>query len=774
MVGYSLFQTSTLGMRSNTHALNTIGSNIANVNTGGFKRTDTRFETVLSQTLDKNMSDLGGVRPKDYYTMSQQGNITSSTRDLDLAIVGTGFFQLSNSLTDFNDENLFYTRDGSFQIVTTEDTDVLLDANGNSEVDASGAPIEVNHGYLADKNGYFLLGWVPETDGTFLETGTPAPMRIDSYAFATNFQETTLASLNLNLPSTAQITTDHAATVLAALSGSQSDDLETYTIDVVDSNGAKRAATLNFTKSATNQWEVSATTSRASTPQIDTLILQGTVEAGDTYSVTVNNSTVSYTTTGLEADMAAVRTALITAINADAVVGNRVTATAGVASGEINLTENVGTTTAQIDTITIAGSVEAGDQYTVSVDGITVTYTVTGAEANLGEIRDGLLAAISANTAASAVATAAAGTGAGEITLTAVTSGTAFTSTATANVTGATVDNSGSRTTTLENDDGTSLTTTATAANAGAVAQVDTVTLAGTVEAGDQYTATINGTTVTYTVTGGEVDIDAVRDALVTAINADSGVNAIAVAAAGAGTGEFTLTAIAAGNTLTTSVAAPTTGATVDNTATLVNTTAAVAVVNDNNVVAASNTNYQTTATQTLDFTALGELVGPAPVTRAFALAFDDGATVNVDIDMSNFTQYGNTFLPTNYESNGQAIATLGRVTFDSSGVVLGNFDDGTQRAIYKLPLTNFTNPNGLDMLNGMVFQTSADSGAPETFAADTSGLAAFTPYSLEKSNVDITDEFAKMIMVQNAYNSNATVFKTVDEMTMVARDLKA
>ncbi len=42
-MGYSLFQTPTLGMLSQAHALNTLGTNITNINTGGFKRTDTRF-----------------------------------------------------------------------------------------------------------------------------------------------------------------------------------------------------------------------------------------------------------------------------------------------------------------------------------------------------------------------------------------------------------------------------------------------------------------------------------------------------------------------------------------------------------------------------------------------------------------------------------------------------------------------------------------------------------------------------------------------------------
>lgn len=872
MVGYNLFQTSTLAMRSNAHALNTIGSNIANVSTGGFKRTDTKFETVLSQTVGVNQSDLGGVKPKDYQTITQQGVITPSTRDLDLAISGKGFYQLSNSLTSTNQENLFYSRDGSFRIGKSENT--------VSAVGEGGDTITVNEGYLVDKNGYYLLGWAPDADGTFSNTGAPAPMRIDTYAFATNFQETTIANLNLNLPSSAEIISDHAATVLAANAGTLNENMQTYTITVVDSNGTKRDATINFTKSANNQWEVSATTSRAATPQVDTLILQGTVEAGDTYSITVNNTTVSYTTTGAEADIAEIRTAVIAAINANAVVGNRVTATAGVASGEITLTENPGTTTAQVDTLTLAGTVEVGDVYQVNIDNISVSYTVASTDATLSDVRNGLLNAITANTGASALVTATASAAAGEITLTAVTSGTPFTSTGTStnralgtadnataivattpqintvtlagtvevgdvyqvtiggipvtytvgetdatlsdvrnglltaitdnvgasalvtatagaaageialtstallspvttasatNVPLGTADNTLAATTTVGNDDGGSITTTALTVGAGAVAQVDTITLAGAVETGDIYSVTVNGTQISYTAAIGNTLSD-VRNQLIANINGDATAGAIVAASAGAGgPGEIVLTASASGNTIATSATATNVLAGVDdNTATLVNTTAAVAVTDDDAIVAATNTNFQTSATQALNFTELGQVDGAAPVTLNFDFAFDDDATATVGLDVSDFTQYGDSFLPFSYNHNGQAVANLGRVTFDQVGHVLGNFDDGTQRTIYKLPLTTFTNPNGLDVLNGQVFQQSATSGDAISFAADASGLASFTPYALEISNVDIADEFTKMIMVQNAYNSNATVFKTVDEMVMVARDLKA
>jgi flagellar hook protein FlgE len=42
-----------------------------------------------------------------------------------------------------------------------------------------------------------------------------------------------------------------------------------------------------------------------------------------------------------------------------------------------------------------------------------------------------------------------------------------------------------------------------------------------------------------------------------------------------------------------------------------------------------------------------------------------------------------------------------------------------------------------------------------------------------EQSNVDLADQFTKMIVTQLAYSSSATVLRTADEMTQQAGDLK-
>jgi len=218
-------------MRSQAHALNTIGINVANVNTGGYKSTETRFETVLSKTIDQQTSDIGGVKPKNYQIIDKQGIIQSTSRDLDLSIVGDGFFQVSPSLTSTTE--IFYTRDGSFQIGTTDETSSVTADDGNT--------ITINNGYLTDKNGYYVLGWAPETDGTFSSTATLAPMRIDAFAFVDQSTATSSSDLRLNLPSTTEV----------------GDDALRYAIDAVDSGGNKRTVNLNFHAGVTeNSWTV--------------------------------------------------------------------------------------------------------------------------------------------------------------------------------------------------------------------------------------------------------------------------------------------------------------------------------------------------------------------------------------------------------------------------------------------------------------------------------------------------------------------------------------
>jgi len=102
-----------------------ISNNIANMNTTGFKRQRAEFQDLLYQNLERvgaNSSDAGtivpsgiqvgvGVKTGAVYRISQQGDLTITENDYDLAIEGRGFFRIQ--MPSGEDA---YTRAGSFQV----------------------------------------------------------------------------------------------------------------------------------------------------------------------------------------------------------------------------------------------------------------------------------------------------------------------------------------------------------------------------------------------------------------------------------------------------------------------------------------------------------------------------------------------------------------------------------------------------------------------------------------------------------------------------------
>ena len=381
MAIYGAYSSSMLGMMSQAKTLHNIGVNVANVNTGGFKRTDTQFSTVLSRSM-QNVSDNGGVRPNDKYTVDQQGIIVSSANSTDVAISGKGFFMM-NTAQD-GSGGVLYGRDGSFEIQT---------ANDISVTGIGGQTVTTKDGYLADKNGYFIQGWAYQ-NGAVTTSSTPESLRVDQYAFIDQFEPTTTADIGLNLPA-----------------GDAVGSINPFDLSIFDSLGAQQSVKLNFTKTGTLAWDVSTTTSRTPVAQVDTITLGGTAgEAGDIYTANVNGNSVIYTTTGAETSIDDIRDGLMAMIAGDSQIAANATAAAG-ATGEILITAvtagNPLTTTAtatqgpvvnvaQADTVTLAGGVGLGDIYSVTINGITLSATAGGA-VPLATLRDDLLGQINAH-----------------------------------------------------------------------------------------------------------------------------------------------------------------------------------------------------------------------------------------------------------------------------------------------------------------------------------------------------------------------------------------
>lgn len=144
MVGFS-------GIRSNSVAVDTVGDNLANLNTTAFKGQRTLFETLLYQTISEGEApsgESGGTLPRQIGVGSgiasiqrnfAQGGFDSTGMTSDLAVDGAGLFILEAGTGE-----LVYTRDGSFRLDATQ---TLVSANG--------APVQV---FAADANGDINTG----------------------------------------------------------------------------------------------------------------------------------------------------------------------------------------------------------------------------------------------------------------------------------------------------------------------------------------------------------------------------------------------------------------------------------------------------------------------------------------------------------------------------------------------------------------------------------------------------------------------------------------
>ncbi len=231
--------TGVTGLQAHQRRIDVIASNIANVNTTGYRSSRALFQDLFSQTISgpraavgsfggSNPSQVGlGVRLGSVDVNYSQAALLTTGVASDLAIQGSGFFILSDGTSNF------YTRDGSFD----------LNANGQLRDPATGLLVQ---GFQASSTG------VINPNGPITSIQIPV-------GGAAIVRATTTATLIGNLNS-------DAAT----------GDTVNRTVRVFDSLGTPRDIDLVFTKSATtNEWDWVASSSDA---DINTVTGAGTIE----------------------------------------------------------------------------------------------------------------------------------------------------------------------------------------------------------------------------------------------------------------------------------------------------------------------------------------------------------------------------------------------------------------------------------------------------------------------------------------------------------------
>ena len=221
------------GLEANSVALNTIGNDLANLNTTGYKNENANFADLYYENIGTTGANspvqVGfGTRVSSISTDFSQGNISTTTSATDMAINGTGFFVVQSG------QQQLLTRTGNFNLDST--------------------------GKLVTSNGQTVMGY--PADGANANTNSS----LVGLTVPVGSTETPRATSNFSITGGL----DSSAAVGTAFSRSQA---------MYDSQGEEHDVSMTFTKTGSNQWSYNFALASGA----------NTTTSGNTGTLTFNN-----------------------------------------------------------------------------------------------------------------------------------------------------------------------------------------------------------------------------------------------------------------------------------------------------------------------------------------------------------------------------------------------------------------------------------------------------------------------------------------------------
>jgi len=242
---FTSFSAALTGLDAAQVGVDTVGTNLANLDTTGYKASTVSFYDLVAQNLGLGNSSsvgLGTGQPQVTPNFSQ-GAIQTTNGALDGAIQGDGFFIVQDPSTGA----IQYTRAGNFQV----------DAAGN----------------LVTSTGQFVQGWT-QSGGVLNTNGAISNITIPSGALQAPLATANM-SIDMNL---------NAAATVGAANGTFNTPVTVY-----DSLGNSHVLTFDFTLTGPNTWTYAVTI-----PGAD--VTAG--KAGTPYAIPNATGTLTFDTNG--------------------------------------------------------------------------------------------------------------------------------------------------------------------------------------------------------------------------------------------------------------------------------------------------------------------------------------------------------------------------------------------------------------------------------------------------------------------------------------------
>ncbi|ADH99258.1 flagellar basal-body rod protein FlgF [Salisediminibacterium selenitireducens] len=150
-----------------------------------------------------------------------------------------------------------------------------------------------------------------------------------------------------------------------------------------------------------------------------------------------------------------------------------------------------------------------------------------------------------------------------------------------------------------------------------------------------------------------------------------------------------------------------------------------------------------------------------------------EGHEGSLNLNLSNVTQFSSRSTVEVESRNGSSDGTLESYTVSETGEINGIFSNGEVRLLGQVALVNFNNPSGLSKAGSNLFEVSNNSGEPQVGLAGIGGRGSLVGATLEMSNVDLSEEFAEMIVSQRGFQANTRMITTSDEILQELINLK-
>ncbi len=235
------FQQGLSGLSSAAKALDSVGNNIANSSTVGFKTAGTAFADVFAASLGSSNQIGIGTSVASVIQQFSQGNITVTNNPLDLAINGQGFFRLSNNGA------ITWTRNGQFN----------LDKDG----------------YIVNQSGYRLTGYLANAQNIIVPS-TPLEIYINTADLQPQATGGSPAASGLEIG--LNLDSREAVNALPFNHNDPTTYNSSTSATVYDSLGNPHLLSLFFKKTAPNTWDLYTNLNGGTPSPATTLVFNST------------------------------------------------------------------------------------------------------------------------------------------------------------------------------------------------------------------------------------------------------------------------------------------------------------------------------------------------------------------------------------------------------------------------------------------------------------------------------------------------------------------